>query len=474
LREVQDLLPEGARVCVLLDQFEEFFNLPQAERERFTKELADCLLSEPPVGHWLISIQSARVGYLSTLAPEISQPLANTLVLPPLTPNQAREAILGPADMAGMKVEDALVDALLRDLGGDAIDPSEIQLICHTLALEACRGDRSLTLDAYEKSGRAETILRDHLSLVLRRNLPAEDQETAWQALAAVDAHPGGTARDEVVAELKSREIGQEKALRMLEILELNRLVRIREGVYRLTSASLREPVRKWKEQRTAREQAQIEARRQLERVRDSALRGLFGGGVAFSLAFIITYWFQVRVNEMSFIPILAMLDALAGGAAGVAFIFLLDIVRASFHWRRRLTQVLLGGIGGAVIFALAFLFLKLPNATFLDYSELLLAAAQGGLWGLVVGAAIAAISLTRRPLWQTVPLFTVLSTAALLLGESFGGVYQRPHQRPNMLLLQVTIALAGALMFLILTWAALLGRRREAAAAETAPREEK
>lgn len=460
LRQVHELLPDGKQVYVLVDQFEEFFKLPQPDRENFTNELADCLLMEPPMGHWLLSVQSAKVGYLSSLAPAIPQPLANTLVLPPLTSSQARHAILKPAEQAGLQVEDQLVDVLLQDLGGDAIDPSKLQLVCHMLAQAAKSGPKVLSLPAYEKAGRADTILRDHLSLVLQKNLPPEDSEPAWRALVVIAEQAAGVKQSEVIVALKEYQIGREQGLRVLELLENNRLIRLREQVYLLTSPSLLAPIHKWAEERAALEQAQAEARRQLDRVRDSALRGLFGVGAGFVLAFLLTNFSQTV--DWLILPIVSLFDGLIGGVAGVFFIFALDIARASFHGRRRWVQVLWGGLAGAFLFAVAFLFHKL--LLFPPIAQMPLAALEGAAWGLVAGIGTSVVMLSTRPRWQTIPVFAVLCALTLWLGEKVGNVYHRPRIQVGASSIEIWVLLAGAVLYLTLVGATLFGSRRGAA----------
>lgn len=459
LRQVHELLPEGKQVYVLVDQFEEFFKLPQPDRENFTNALADCLLMEPPIGHWLLSVQSAKVGYLSSLAPAIPQPLANTLILPPLTAGQARDAILKPAELAGLQADEDLVAMLLQDLGGDAIDPSKLQLVCHMLAQSAKSGPKVLSLAAYIKAGRAETILRDHLTLVLQQNLPPEDADPAWRTLVIIAEKPAGIKQDEVLAGLKNYQISQEQGLRVLELLEGNRLIRLRERAYFLTSASLLAPIRKWAQERAALEQAQAEARRQLERVRDSALRGLFGVGAGFILAFLLTNFSQTV--DWLVLPIVTLFDGLLGGVAGIVFIFALDIARASFHGRRRWMQVLWGGLAGALLFAGAFLFHKL--LLFPPIGQIPLAALEGGLWGLVAGIGTGVVLLSTRPRWQTIPLFTILCAVTLWFGEKIGAVYHRPRIQVGASNIEIWVFLAGAVLYLALVGATLWGSPRGA-----------
>lgn len=459
LRQVRELLPEGKQVYVLVDQFEEFFKLPQADRENFTSQLADCLLMEPPIGHWVLCVQSAKVGYLSSLAPAIPQPLANTLILPPLTAGQAGDAIRKPAVLAGLRVEEELVEVLLQDLGGDAIDPSRLQLVCHMLAQSAKTGSKVLSLPAYIQAGRAETILRDHLTLVLQQNLPPEDADAAWRALVIIAEKPGGAKQEDVIDALKDYQIAREQGLRVLDLLEGNRLIRLRERAYSLTSPSLLAPIHKWAEERASLEQAQAEARRQLERVRDSALRGLFGVGAGFVLAFLITNFSQTV--DWLILPIVSLFDGLLGGVAGVVFIFGLDIARASFHGRQRWVQVPGGGLAGAVLFALAFLFHKL--LLFPPIGQIPLAALEGGLWGLVAGFGTAVVVLSTRPRWQTIPLFTILSALTLWAGEKIGAVYHRPRIQVGGSNIEIMVLLAGAVLFLALVGATLWGSRRSA-----------
>jgi hypothetical protein len=76
-------------------------------------------------------------------------------LLPPMTTEEMRQAIEGPARRAGLQVEAALVDTLLRDL---TAAPLPLLQFCLARLWER-RQDRTLTLAAYEEIGRAQAAV---------------------------------------------------------------------------------------------------------------------------------------------------------------------------------------------------------------------------------------------------------------------------------------------------------------------------
>lgn len=467
-RRTADLLPENKGVFILIDQFEVFFELPEADRQQFVEELAQCLFTDGAQDHWLFSLRSARVGHMSTFEPLISQPLANTVVLPPLSREEAREAILEPARIQGIEVDDDLLQQVLPDIGGDVIDPSRLQLVFHTLAEGLEPGERRLTTAAYHKLGDQEGILREHLALVLARNLPAGDREPAWRLLASIVESRNGLPAEKLISNLKEYGIAGADTRRLLESLESNRLIRLSDENYHLTSDSLEAPIGQWADKRAAIEQARKEARRQLKRVRSSALRGFFGGGFGAVLAYYVT--FANQTFDRSLLPFLTILEFLPGAIAGIIFIFAVDLGMASFRGPQRRWRLPWGFIAGAIAFPSAFIFHALLNYVARPdalANALLLAALEGAWWGAAVGLGTMWAMGSKRSPWLTIPIVALtsgilLTTLAGVLDSIPGGLaesYSRPGipvGDPNLLWL---VFLAGTQNALAVIGAALWGK---------------
>lgn len=456
LRQAADLLPEGKRLLLILDQFELFFDWPQAERMAFVEALAACLDDDLLRASWLLVVRSDQLGTFSTFQPAIAQPFANTIVLPPLSREEARAAIVEPARLDGVTVEDALVEALLDDLGGDAFDPSQLQVICYMLADRRSAGERDLTLAAYEQAGRADGVLRGYLDHVLERNLQPGDREIAWRLLAALAADHGGTA---TVADLTTlmRTYGVEETdtRRVLGLLETNRLLR-RGDAYELAGDSLLPRIRRWAAERAVLEQAREEALRQFQRFRASALRGLVGGAAGFAIAYFVT--FAAQVNNPSLLGYITAYRTLPGAIAGLLFVLFVDVALASYTGPRRRLRWLVGGLAGASAFGLAVMFHALLRSA--APGALVLAALQGALWGLVTGLGAIWVMGGEAPPWRRMPVVLIVAGIALLLGELFGDAYAEAGP--------LAVWLAGALMPLFVLQATLLSRGGASAGLET------
>lgn len=461
-RRTAQLLPEDRQIFVLIDQFEAFFNLPEDERQHFVEQLARCLFTDGARDHWLLSIRSARVGHLSTFEPTIPQPLASTVVLPPLSRREARRAILQPAALNALTMQPQLLDQILSDLGGDVIDPSRLQLICHTLAESLPPGEAQMTLAAYQALHGAERIFRDHLTLVLERNLPSHDRDAAWQLLAIIAQNGDSASPAHLSSHMDTYGVNARRTDQLLEILESNRLVRLSHDTYSLTSNSLLSPIRQWAEERAALEQARLEARRQWERMRSSALRGFLGGGLGATVAYFVA--FTVQAVNLFLLPALAIMEFLPGAMAGIIFIFGIDIASVSLQGPRRRLRPLLGLLAGAFAFPPAFVFRVLLNFEY-DF-VLLLGAVEGAWWGAVVGLGTMLALNRQYPRWLTIPLSSlsggiVLVALHLVFSTLFGsgGSYVRPRIPVNASSLTGLIFLAGTLQALIVIASALWGR---------------
>ncbi|MEU6352528.1 helix-turn-helix domain-containing protein [Streptomyces sp. NPDC047072] len=160
-------LLEGSPL-VVVDQFEALFTAcpDPAERARFVAALCD-----PGAGLVVIGLRADFYAQALQLPP-LARALQNEqLVVGPLTRDEMREAIVGPARRARLEVESGLVELLLRDLtprsvAGDADqdstedsttaahDPGALPLLSHALLATWQGAPRGrLTVAAYHDSG---------------------------------------------------------------------------------------------------------------------------------------------------------------------------------------------------------------------------------------------------------------------------------------------------------------------------------
>jgi hypothetical protein len=211
----------------------------------------------------------------------------------------------------------------------------------------------------------------------------------------------------------------------LLGLLESNRLLRQRDEAFELTSASLLPRIRDWASERAALEQARAETIRQIARVRDSALRGMIGGAIGFALAFLLTYYGQTENKAL--LSYITAYRALPGALGGLLLTLSIDVALASYHGPQRRMRWVLGGVSGAVAFALALVFHALFRLRG-DVTSLLLISAQGGLWGFVTGVCTISMMTTTRPPWQTLPASVFACALVLEIGETFGNAFQNAN----------------------------------------------
>jgi hypothetical protein len=117
-------LPDDANLLLLVDQFEELFRYQDYAGREEAEAFANLLLetgrnAELPV-YVTLTMRSEYLGacaLIEGLAEAIS---AGMFLIPRMTRGQCRAAIVGPAIVCGMKIEEGLVNRLLNDLAAFA------------------------------------------------------------------------------------------------------------------------------------------------------------------------------------------------------------------------------------------------------------------------------------------------------------------------------------------------------------------
>jgi eukaryotic-like serine/threonine-protein kinase len=132
----------------------------------------------------VLSIREDHLARLLDLAQTL-EPGIPLVRLPPLGPDGARAAIVGPLTEARLAIEPALLDALLADLqraaraigpemgwGEEpAVFPPHLQLACSVLYEALAPGGATLTLAHYQQLGGFDTIVGEYLERVLDREV---------------------------------------------------------------------------------------------------------------------------------------------------------------------------------------------------------------------------------------------------------------------------------------------------------------
>jgi hypothetical protein len=169
-------------VVLVVDQFEELFTLcgDDAVRQAFVDNLL-ALLQAPDASH--IVILTMRIDFEPNVArlPRL-QPLFEQaqVRVTPLSANELRQAIERPAQVVGLKFEEGVVDALLRDILGE---PAALPLLQFTLLkLWENRERNRVTWEAYRQLGGGRQALAHSADQFYRELIP-EEQVTAKRIL---------------------------------------------------------------------------------------------------------------------------------------------------------------------------------------------------------------------------------------------------------------------------------------------------
>jgi hypothetical protein len=165
----------GARVVIVVDQFEETFLRCAQEQDRQVFIRALCAAAGTGDGEWrdeppALVVLGMRADLYGCCAgyPELVPALQDgQVVLGPMRSAELRAAIEGPAHTAGLTLEPGLVETLLHELGagnGSAgtglrsaaatYDPGALPLLSHALhATWEHRAQRTLTVAGYQATG---------------------------------------------------------------------------------------------------------------------------------------------------------------------------------------------------------------------------------------------------------------------------------------------------------------------------------
>ena len=135
--------------ALVVDQFEELFTLG-ADAEQQSRFVAD-LLERATHGPLVISMRADRLGDLAA-HPDLARLVERGLyLLGPMTEDDLRAAIMGPAQQAGLLLEPGLADLLVREVEGE---PGALPLLSHALRQTWERREgRTLTVAGYQASG---------------------------------------------------------------------------------------------------------------------------------------------------------------------------------------------------------------------------------------------------------------------------------------------------------------------------------
>lgn len=235
LKAAEDAIAQGAtglarliraskslRTVLIVDQFEEVFTVCQSQidRQQFISSLWDTLKQ---TGDKLCLIFAMRDDFLGKCAAyqELAELIqANLVMVTPMNAQELRQAIVEPAKKLGRKVEENLIDVILKDLGVEVEqqtrepEPGMLPLLSYTLEQLWQRQTLNwLKLDSYNQLGGVQKTL-ENLAEQVYRQLSVEEQRVADQIFIKLTQLGEGTPdtrkqvpQQDLVAQAQSAEL---------------------------------------------------------------------------------------------------------------------------------------------------------------------------------------------------------------------------------------------------------------------------
>ena len=189
---------EDSNLLVIVDQFEELFRFQQVRTARVREEAADFVAlllhlatqTTTPV-YVVLTMRSDFLGECDAFQGLPEAMNKSQYLVPRLTRQQRREAILGPTRLAGADITPRLMDRLLNDSQEAKDDLPVLQhALMRTWNVRVQTGGAAIDLDHYEKAGTIRQALRKHADEALA-DLDTQERYIAkrmYQALTETDA----------------------------------------------------------------------------------------------------------------------------------------------------------------------------------------------------------------------------------------------------------------------------------------------
>ncbi len=251
LRAVSQILPEGARFVLIVDQFEELFTLchDPFEREAFVDHLFSAVSGESAAD--ILVVLALRADFYAHCAQYDS--LRQALVehqeyLGPMSAEELRRAIEEPARRDGWELEPGLADLILAEIGDE---PGKLPLLSHAL-LETWnrRSGQTLTLKGYTESGGVRGAISRTAEIVYQKLSPDQREIARYIFLQLTELGEDipDTRRRVTRRDLLNQREGATRIQEVLNILAKARLVTISEDSVEVAHEAL---IRTWGRLRT-------------------------------------------------------------------------------------------------------------------------------------------------------------------------------------------------------------------------------
>jgi WD40 repeat protein/DNA-binding SARP family transcriptional activator len=240
-RQAAASLPAGARVVVVIDQFEELFTLcrDECERGQFIDALVHAVTVAGGITTAVLAVRADFYGHCAAYA-ELAHLLeTGTALLGPMSGAEMAAAIDGPARVSGFRLEPGLTEVILHDV---ADEPGALPLLSHAL-LETWkrRRGRMLTHRGYDNAGGVRSAIACTAESVYAQLDPAQQSlaRNVFVRLTELGEGTADTRRRVAFAELAAGPDESERLASVLHTLAEARLVTLGEADVELAHEAL-------------------------------------------------------------------------------------------------------------------------------------------------------------------------------------------------------------------------------------------
>ena len=236
----------GSKIVLVIDQLEELFTLctDETDRRRFLDALVDAASAPDAPSVIVVALRADFFGHAATHK-ELARLLERqTLLLGPMDEEGLRNAIEGPARVAGLSLEPGLPDVILSDIAGE---PGGLPLLSHALLEVWSRRDGgTLTIAGYRASGGVRGAIARSADTVYEGFDPVEQRIARGVFVRLTELGEGteDTRRRATLEELGGREpVDASRTETVLATLAAARLVTVSEDTVEVAHEAL---IREW------------------------------------------------------------------------------------------------------------------------------------------------------------------------------------------------------------------------------------
>jgi WD40 repeat protein/energy-coupling factor transporter ATP-binding protein EcfA2 len=164
--------PQYENMLIMVDQFEELFRFKRMhseysvnETEAFVKLLVEAQAQSTIPIYIILTMRSDFIGDCSNFQDLTSLINESHFLIPQMTRDDFRDAIIGPVAVGGGEIDPNLVQQLLNDVGDN---PDQLPILQHAMMrtwdfwIRNTKGNRPISFADYEAIGKMERALSDH------------------------------------------------------------------------------------------------------------------------------------------------------------------------------------------------------------------------------------------------------------------------------------------------------------------------